>query len=51
MTTLDYTVTTPKNVDEAVAAIESKSEEKGFSVFHIHDVSTTLEGKRVPREA
>ena len=31
MEKFDYTVVTTKNVDEAVAAIEAKSKEKGFS--------------------
>ena len=50
MEQFDYTVVTTKNVDDAVAAIEAKSKEKGFSVLHIHDVSATLEGKGFPRE-
>ncbi len=50
MERFDHTVVTTKNVDEAVAAIETKSKEKGFSVLHIHDVSGTLEGKGFPRE-
>ncbi|MEW6136919.1 MAG: DUF302 domain-containing protein [Thermodesulfobacteriota bacterium] len=50
MEKFDYTVVTTKNVDEAVAAIEDKSKEKGFSVLHIHDVSATLEGKGFHRE-
>jgi len=51
MEKFDYTVVTTKNVDEAVAAIEAKSKEKGFSVLHIHDVSATLEGKGFHRES
>lgn len=50
MAKFDYTVVTTKNVDEAVAAIEANSKEKGFSVLHIHDVSATLEGKGFHRE-
>lgn len=50
MQKFDYTVATTKNVDEAVAAIEAKSKEKGFSVLHVHDVSATLQGKGFPRE-
>jgi uncharacterized protein (DUF302 family) len=50
MEKFDYTVATTKNVDEAVATIEAKSKEKGFSVLHIHDVSATLEGKGFHRE-
>jgi uncharacterized protein (DUF302 family) len=50
MEEFDYTVATTKNVEEAVAAIEAKSKEKGFSVLHIHDVSATLEAKGFSRE-
>jgi uncharacterized protein (DUF302 family) len=50
MEKFDYTVTTLKNVNDAVAAVEAKSKEKGFSVLHIHDVSGTLEGKGFPRQ-
>ncbi len=50
MERFDHTVVTTKNVDEAVAAIETKSKEKGFSVLHIHNVSGTLEWKGFPRE-
>jgi len=50
MEKFDYTVATTKTVDEAVATIEAKSKEKGFSVLHIHDVSATLEGKGFRRE-
>lgn len=45
MEKFDYTVTTTKNVDEAVAAIEAESQEKGFRVLYIHDVQATLAAK------
>ena len=44
-TKFDYTVETNKSFDEAVAAIEAKSKEKGFGVLHIHDVKATLANK------
>jgi len=46
----DYTVETKKGFDEAVAAIEAKSKEKGFGVLHIHDVKATLASKGFDRE-
>lgn len=45
MEKFDYTVETTKSVDEAVAAIEAKAQEKGFRVLHIHDVKATLAAK------
>ncbi|MEM7828216.1 MAG: DUF302 domain-containing protein, partial [Candidatus Aenigmatarchaeota archaeon] len=45
MEKFDYTVETQKSFDEAVAAIEAKSKEKGFGVLHIHDVKATLASK------
>ncbi len=45
MENFDYTVETNKSFDEAVAAIEAKSKEKGFGVLHIHDVKATLASK------
>ena len=50
MEKFDYTVTTSKDIGEAITAIEAKSKEKGFSVLHIHDVSSTLEAKGFHRE-
>lgn len=32
---IDYTVTTSKDFDEAVAAVEAKTREKGFKVMSI----------------
>ncbi|WKZ52615.1 MAG: DUF302 domain-containing protein [Anaerolineales bacterium] len=45
MRPFDYTVETTKSVDDAVAAIEAKSQEKGFRVLHVHDVKATLAAK------
>lgn len=50
MEKFDYTVETTKSVDEAVAAIESRAQEKGFRVLHIHDVQATLAAKGFPIE-
>ena len=50
MEKFDYTVETTKSVDEAVSAIESKAQEKGFRVLHIHDVQATLAAKGFPIE-
>jgi uncharacterized protein (DUF302 family) len=50
MQKFDYTVETKKSFDEAVAAIESKTQEKGFRVLHTHDVQATLAEKGLQRE-
>ncbi|MDA8239187.1 MAG: DUF302 domain-containing protein [Nitrospiraceae bacterium] len=50
MERFDYTVETKKGFDEAVAAIEAKSKEKGFGVLHVHDVKATLASKGFDRE-
>ncbi len=50
MSKFDYTVETKKGFDEAVAAVEEKSKEKGFGVLHIHDVRATLASKGFDRE-
>ncbi len=50
MEQFDYTVETKKGFDEAVAAIEAKSKEKGFGVLHVHDVKATLASKGFDRE-
>jgi uncharacterized protein (DUF302 family) len=50
MKAFEHTVTTEKSFDEAVAAIEKKSAEKGFRVLHTHDVAATLREKGFPRE-
>ena len=49
MEKFDYTVETNKSFDEAVAAIEEKSKEKGFGVLHTHDVKATLAAKGFDR--
>lgn len=50
MKAFEYTVSTGKSFDAAVAAIEKKSAEQGFRVLHVHDVAATLAGKGFPRE-
>lgn len=50
MEQFDYTVETKKSFDDAVAAIEAKSKEKGFGILHVHDVKATLAGKGFDRE-
>lgn len=45
MEKFDYTVETTKNINDAVAAIEAKAQEKGFRVLYIHDVAATLAAK------
>jgi uncharacterized protein (DUF302 family) len=47
---IDYTVETAKPFDDAVAAVERKSAEKGFRVLHTHDVAATLNEKGFPQE-
>jgi len=41
----DYTVTTKKPFNEAVATVEQETKKAGFRVLYIHDVSTTLKEK------
>ena len=50
MKSFEYTVVSAKPVEEAVAAIEKKSAEKGFRVLHTHDVGALLTEKGFPRE-
>ncbi len=50
MKSFEYSVESAKSVDEAVAAIEKKSAEKGFRVLHTHDFAATLTEKGFPRE-
>jgi len=50
MEQLDYTVQALKNFDEAVAAVEARAKENGFSVLHVHDVKATLCAKGFDRE-
>ncbi len=49
-TGFDYTVTTDKSFDEAVAAVESLSAAAGFRVLATHDVAATLASKGFERE-
>ena len=50
MKPFEYTVVSAKPMEEAVAAIEKKSAEKGFRVLHTHDFAATLAEKGFPRE-
>ncbi len=50
MQKFDYTVETKKSFNQAVAAVESKTQEKGFRVLHTHDVQATLAEKGFQRE-
>jgi uncharacterized protein (DUF302 family) len=50
MQKFDYTVETKKSFNRAVAAVESKTQEKGFRVLHTHDVQATLAEKGFQRE-
>ena len=50
MKRFERTVSTEKSFDEAVAAVERKTAEKGFRVLHTHDVAATLAEKGFPRE-
>ena len=45
-----HTVTSDRPFDEAVAAVQKKSAEKGFRVLHTHDVAATLAEKGFGRE-
>jgi len=49
MADFDYTVTTSKSFDEAVAAVEARSQEKGFGVLHVHDIQAKLAAKGFDR--
>ncbi len=50
MNQFDYTTESKKSFDETVAAVETKSREKGFNVLAVHDVKATLESKGFSRE-
>ena len=41
----DYTVTTEKSFEEAVAVLEEETKKAGFKVLYIHDVAATLKEK------
>lgn len=47
---LDYTVTTEKSFDEAVAAVIDATGNAGFKVQFVHDVAATLAEKGFERE-
>lgn len=47
---LDYTVTTAKSFDDAVAAVVKETADAGFKVQFVHDVSATLAEKGFDRE-
>ncbi len=38
----DYTVTTQKDFDSAVLAVQEETAKAGFRVLYIHDVQKTL---------
>jgi len=48
--TFEKTISTSKSFDEAVAAVEKKTVEKGFKVLYTHDMAATLAEKGFPRE-
>lgn len=50
MKTFERTISTTKSFDDAVAAVEKKTAEKGFRVLHTHDVAATLADKGFTRE-
>ena len=50
MKTFEKTISTDKPFDDAVAAVEKKTAEKGFRVLHTHDVAATLAEKGFTRE-
>lgn len=50
MVGFDYTVTTEKSFDDAVAAIERSAAENNFRVLHVHDVAATLREKGFQRD-
>lgn len=50
MKQFDYTVQSSKGFEEAVAAVETTSKEKGFNVLVVHDLKATLESKGFSRE-
>lgn len=46
----DYTVTTEKSFEDAVATVEQETKKAGFRVLYIHDVTATLAEKGFPIE-
>lgn len=50
MRTFERTVVSTKSFEEAVAAVERTTAEKGFRVLHTHDVAATLAEKGFHRD-
>ena len=50
MKTFEKTFSTNKSFDEAVAAVQKKTAEKGFQVLYTHDIAATLAEKGFTRE-
>ena len=50
MEVFEKTISTNKSFDEAVAAVEKKTAEKGFQVLYTHNVAATLAEKGLARE-
>ena len=50
MEVFEKTISTNKSFDDAVAAVEKKTAEKGFQVLYTHDVAATLAEKGFARE-
>ena len=48
MKRFERTLTTDKLFDDAVKAVETIAQEKGFRVLHTHDVAATLEPSHEP---
>ena len=46
----DYTVTTGKNVEAALASVQEEITKAGMRVLHVHDVQATLAEKGIQRE-
>ncbi len=46
----DYTVTTGKDFDTALASVEEEIAKAGMRVLHIHDVQATLAEKGISRD-
>ena len=49
MADFEYTVTTDKSVDAAVAAVEKAAQDSNFRVLYVHDVDGTLREKGFER--
>jgi len=46
----DYTVTTVRSFEDAVAMVEQETKKAGFRVLYIHDVTKTLAEKKFQME-